>query len=341
MEGLDTKINMVFYILKEGDIKELIQKWNLIPNKLYTIGRSKKEATLVIDEKLLSRNHAELIYYNKDKIFIKDLNSRNGTYINKERIEPLKDIYFTIKDTVSFGNTNNELVFYEEKEKNKRKDIELDKDERIIRNYEKIDKKSYPKDYEYNNNKYYNETEYYPNKNRYSKHYSNKSHSKSKSRNERSRSRETYKEESRHYSKKDNNYILSSRGRNEKEYVGDEREREREKFEYENRNRSKYDNERIYNENEKYRDYEGRTRSIPFVSNENYQRRERMEEKERNSNYRRSLRSKGYGNEEEFTGDKVFLNVDKIERMEKDKNLEDSGFIKCYVSGYMMLNIKK
>ena len=344
MEDLGRKVNMIFYILQEGgNIKQENQKWSIIPNKLYIIGRSKKDADIVIDEQLLSRKHAELIYYDNTKILIKDLDSRNGTYLNKERIEPLKDTYFTIKDVLSFGNNNNELIFYEANEGIRKKESDLEKDERFKRDYEKydkIDKKRTPIDYEYNK-KYYNEKEYYSNNNRQSKHFSKKS--LSKSRNERSRSREIYNEQSRYYSK-NNNYTMSSRGRIEKEY---------EKEKSDNYNRSKYyENERnTYNENynrksertgnakdsEKYRDYES---SRPINTKEDYENREMMEE--RNSMYRRSQRSKNYekGEQENFR-DKVFLNVDKIERMENDKNLEDAGFVKCYVSGYMMLNIKK
>ena len=373
MEDLGRKVNMKLYILQEGDIKKESQKWSIIPNKLYIIGRSKKDADIVVDEKLLSRKHAELIYYDNTKILIKDLDSRNGTYLNKERIEPLKDKYFTIKDVLSFGNINNELVFYETNEGTMKKESDLEKDERIIKNYEKYDrveKKSYPKDYKYNK-KYYSEKEYYSNNNRQSKHFSKKS--LSKSRNERSRSRETYNEQSRPYSK-NNNYMMSSRGRNEKEYEKTKYEKDNRNKYYENDNRNKYsendnrnkysendnrnkysenDNRNMYSENdnrkngrisndqysEKYRDYERKTGSRPINSKEDY---ERGMMEERNSIYRRSQRSKNYENEEEeFMRDKVFLNVDKIERMENDKNLEDAGFVKCYVSGYMMLNIKK
>ena len=347
MEDLGRKVNMKLYILQEGDIKKEGQKWSIIPNKLYIIGRSKKDADIVVDEKLLSRKHAELIYYDNTKILIKDLDSRNGTYLNKERIEPLKDIYFKIKDVLSFGNINNELVFYETNEGTGKKESDLEKDERIIKNYEKydkIDKKSYPKDYEYNK-KYYSEKEYFSNNNRQSKHFSQKS--LSKSRNERSRSRETYNEQSRHYSK-NNNYMRYSKGRNEKEYKKEKYERDNRNKYYDNDNRNRYSendngkNGRISNDkySEKYRDYERKTNSRFINSNEDYEKREMIEE--RNSMYRRNQRNINYENEEEdFMKDKVFLNVDKIERMENDINLEDAGFVKCYVSGYMMHNIKK
>ena len=58
---------MFFYLIKEGDVKEPINKFNITPKKLYIIGRSKKECDIALDEKSLSRKHAELIYHNKMK----------------------------------------------------------------------------------------------------------------------------------------------------------------------------------------------------------------------------------------------------------------------------------
>jgi pSer/pThr/pTyr-binding forkhead associated (FHA) protein len=72
---------------------------------------------------------------------IKDLDSRNGTFINKLKIEPLKETFFTDKDILSFGNnTNNKIMFFEnneqpqpkeeipntDSEKSKESDIEKD-----------------------------------------------------------------------------------------------------------------------------------------------------------------------------------------------------------------------
>ena len=134
MEYSPKKINMVLYLLEEKDIKVPSQKWEIVPNKLYIVGRSKKEADIALDDKLLSRKHAELTFYDDDKIKIRDLGSRNGTYLNKNRIEPLKDIYFTIKDTLSFGETNNEIIFFDNNnEKRQRDSIHITKKNQIVK----------------------------------------------------------------------------------------------------------------------------------------------------------------------------------------------------------------
>jgi pSer/pThr/pTyr-binding forkhead associated (FHA) protein len=121
MEENDPKpspITMILYII-ENDKKTPSQNWEIIPKKKYTIGRSKKEVDLPLNIKLLSRKHAELIYYDSKTIMIKDLNSRNGTFINKVKIEPLKETFFTNKQKLSFGNTNNEIIFFDKSEQHK------------------------------------------------------------------------------------------------------------------------------------------------------------------------------------------------------------------------------
>jgi pSer/pThr/pTyr-binding forkhead associated (FHA) protein len=109
---------MILYVIDNGE-RNPSQNWEIIPKKKYTIGRSKKEVDLPLNIKLLSRKHAELIYYDSKTIMIKDLNSRNGTFINKVKIEPLKETFFTNKQKLSFGNTNNEIIFFDKSEQHK------------------------------------------------------------------------------------------------------------------------------------------------------------------------------------------------------------------------------
>ena len=340
MEDSTKRITMILYILNEGDVKDPKDKWDIIPNKLYTIGRSKKESNLPIDEKLLSRKHAELIYYHAKKIMVRDLDSRNGTYINKKRIDPLKDTYFTIKDHLSLGNENNEIVFIDGKEEAKSKDSELEKKERINNDAKKS----------YNSN-------YYPNENKRS--YLGLDTYPSRQR-ERSRSRETYRDQerprSRNYSReKENSYKRSTRNYIEKEY---------QKREYDdNDRRNTYENEKTSKEKsfERYRELERRENSKKSERRERReeylkemrdrdrdQDRDRDRDRERyrdevgiNSMYGRSKRNND--NDDELSRDRIVLNIDKNKRIEEQlRNIpEDVGYIKCYVSGYMILNVKK
>ena len=117
-EQNNSHISMILYTI-DNDKKTPVQNWDIIPKKKYIIGRSKKEVDLPLNIKLLSRKHAELIYYDSKTIMIKDLNSRNGTFINKLKIETLKETFFTNKDKLSFGNTNNEIIFFDNSEQHK------------------------------------------------------------------------------------------------------------------------------------------------------------------------------------------------------------------------------
>ena len=302
MEYSPKKINMVLYLLEEKDIKVPSQKWEIVPNKLYIIGRSKKEADIALDDKLLSRKHAELTFYDDDKIKIRDLGSRNGTYLNKNRIEPLKDIYFTIKDTLSFGETNNEIIFFDNNNEKRQRDSYNEKksdskdkmENRSYTNRYDNDKDNYDKE-RYTNkykegDKYKNEkSDNYSIKNRSNRsNRSNKSESKSRGR--RSRSRDQYREESKNYS-------------NKMKSVG--------------------------NHNEIDNDYSFDRYSKEIDRKIEYQRRMMMEqnidrEEGRNSMFRRSQRYNN--NENEDNGSNV--------------NQGDIGFIKSYVRRYLLLNIK-
>ena len=80
------KVSLIFYSEEEGK-RTMIDKWGIEIGKKYTIGRSKKKVDISIQDITISRVQAELIFYDEDKIMIKDFDSSNGTYINKERIE--------------------------------------------------------------------------------------------------------------------------------------------------------------------------------------------------------------------------------------------------------------
>ena len=114
----NSPITMILYTI-DNDKRTPSQNWEIIPKKKYIIGRSKKEVDLPLNLKLLSRKHAELIYYDSKTIMIKDLNSRNGTFINKLKIETMKETFFTNKEKLSFGNTNNEIIFFDNSEQHK------------------------------------------------------------------------------------------------------------------------------------------------------------------------------------------------------------------------------
>lgn len=56
------------------------------------------------DSRVLSRNHAEL-FIKDNQLFIRDLKSSNGTFINDNKLEPYKDYKISINDKIDLGTT--------------------------------------------------------------------------------------------------------------------------------------------------------------------------------------------------------------------------------------------
>ena len=158
------KVSLLFYSEEEGK-RVMVDRWTIEEGKKYTIGRSKKKVDISIQDITISRIHSEFIFYDKDKIMIKDFNSSNGTFINKQRIEPNKENYFSIRDILSIGDEKKQLIFVIqndiEEEPNIRNDFNNNITEKKIKNEEinqnKINKeqKDYYENEKIKNNKYY------------------------------------------------------------------------------------------------------------------------------------------------------------------------------------------
>ena len=136
------KVSLIFYSEEEGK-RTMVDKWNIEIGKKYTIGRSKKKVDISIQDITISRMQAEFIFYDKDKIMIKDFDSSNGTYINKERIFPQKERYFSAKDIISVGDEKNELIFEVKEIKNEEKKYIRDDFDEKKENKKNEDNKNY------------------------------------------------------------------------------------------------------------------------------------------------------------------------------------------------------
>ena len=68
------------------------------------IGRSKK-CDIYINDKYLSKEHAR-IFFDRDKFFIEDLNSTNGTFINGKEISSAHPVKLKDNDKISFGDVS-------------------------------------------------------------------------------------------------------------------------------------------------------------------------------------------------------------------------------------------
>lgn len=76
----------------------------LITDNPLTIGRDPAQALAIIQEAIVSKLHCSIFYRDK-QVFVKDLNSTNGTYVNEEKVSEreLQDndvIYLGRKGTI-------------------------------------------------------------------------------------------------------------------------------------------------------------------------------------------------------------------------------------------------
>jgi len=73
-----------------------------------------KNATVKLNNKLISSHHAQFIFDTKDQLYIQDLNSTNGTFLNGTKISPSEAHMVKPKDTIQLASTNGILIVVEE-----------------------------------------------------------------------------------------------------------------------------------------------------------------------------------------------------------------------------------
>ena len=71
------------------------------------------QATLKLNNKLISSNHAQLVYDTKNQLHLQDLNSTNGTFLNGAKISPSKTYLVNSKDTIQLAAANGVLIVVE------------------------------------------------------------------------------------------------------------------------------------------------------------------------------------------------------------------------------------
>ena len=75
----------------------------VVTKKKAILGKSKKEADYIISEAFISRQHCELAY-SDNRIYIKDMGSTNGTYLNGIRIPANVYMPVDIGDNIAFSS---------------------------------------------------------------------------------------------------------------------------------------------------------------------------------------------------------------------------------------------
>ncbi|ADU31792.1 FHA domain-containing protein [Evansella cellulosilytica] len=74
-----------------------------ISKNTYGIGRDPNNADLTLNNKAIGRIHAKIFTYDSE-YFLKDNGSKNGTYVNGERLQPLEKVKIKHEDKIKFAN---------------------------------------------------------------------------------------------------------------------------------------------------------------------------------------------------------------------------------------------
>ena len=67
------------------------------------------QSNIVLNHSSISKEHAK-INFNNDEIYIIDLNTENGTFVNKQKINPLQNINLKNNDLINFGKDTTDFI---------------------------------------------------------------------------------------------------------------------------------------------------------------------------------------------------------------------------------------
>lgn len=70
----------------------------------FVIGKTSGKANGIIKDNSISRLHAKIELINQECYVIEDLNSKNGTYVNDDKLNPYEKVVINIGDKLSFSN---------------------------------------------------------------------------------------------------------------------------------------------------------------------------------------------------------------------------------------------
>ena len=94
-----------FVILQKGkEIKKF--SFNRGNELRVIVGKDSTVSNITINQSFISRKHIELYKDANDLLYVRDLNSTNGTYVNSKKIPPNKYIKINIGDVITFMNNS-------------------------------------------------------------------------------------------------------------------------------------------------------------------------------------------------------------------------------------------
>lgn len=104
----------------------------------YLLGRDRKVADIPLDHPSCSKQHSALQYRlmpftredgtngRRVQLYIMDLASANGTFVNNNKIEPQKYVQLLEKDVLKFGFSSREYVLLHDQSKEEEEDLGVD-----------------------------------------------------------------------------------------------------------------------------------------------------------------------------------------------------------------------
>ena len=101
------KSSFSFEVVKDGVPLEAL---DLSQRPHYVLGRHSSTADLVLAHPSVSRQHAVIQHRDTGEIYVMDLGSTHGTFMNKKRLEPHAYVPLRIGATVKLGQSTRSLV---------------------------------------------------------------------------------------------------------------------------------------------------------------------------------------------------------------------------------------
>ena len=101
------KSSYAFEVVKDGVVQQTL---DLSSKAHFVLGRHSSTADLVIEHPSVSRQHAVLQHRDSGEVYLMDLGSTHGTFLNKKKLEPQMYVPLRIGSTVKLGASSRALV---------------------------------------------------------------------------------------------------------------------------------------------------------------------------------------------------------------------------------------
>lgn len=104
-------------VLKNG---EIISNHQVMEKSSYTFGRNPTLSDIIMEHPSISRQHAALVHHEEGFVYLIDLNSAHGTFVNGDKLAPNKPKHLKDQDEVKFGASTRTYIFREMREKKRK-----------------------------------------------------------------------------------------------------------------------------------------------------------------------------------------------------------------------------